>query len=134
MYEETLKTPIPKCYRYSSFLFGVVHGVAILWVLNLVRNRVFYSCRMSQKILILVYLQVSTQPINAWSLPRTFYYSGSASRMISVRCGRETYTGYKHCYPGQSLLAVACMWNIQFLSFTVCLKRVLLTVKNEDAD
>jgi hypothetical protein len=27
--------------------------------------------------------------------------SGSASRMILVRSGRETFTGYNHCYPGQ---------------------------------
>ncbi len=34
-----------------------------------------------------------------------FYRRGSANRMILVRSGRETSTGYKHCYLGQRLLS-----------------------------
>jgi hypothetical protein len=40
--EGTIKTPIPKCCLYWCFVWG---GVAILWVLNLVRNTVLNSCR-----------------------------------------------------------------------------------------
>jgi hypothetical protein len=42
MNEGTLKTPYPKCRLIWSFVWG---GVAILWVLNLVRNWVLNSCR-----------------------------------------------------------------------------------------
>ncbi len=44
MDEGTIETPIPKCRLYWCFCLGWC-GVAILQVLNLVRNRVLNSCR-----------------------------------------------------------------------------------------